>query len=87
MKGGEILDNHAVYGGGFYNDTGAALLITGGTVSRNSSDAGGGIYNAEQSSVTLSSTGDFGGEGTNTAALYAPGIYNSGELRLSLIHI
>lgn len=81
MKGGEILDNHAVYGGGFYNDTGAALLITGGTVSRNSSDAGGGIYNAEQSSVTLSSTGDFGGEGTNTAALYAPGIYNSGELR------
>lgn len=81
MNGGEILDNHAVYGGGFYNDAGASLLLTGGTVSRNSSDAGGGIYNSEQSSVTLSSDGDFGGEGTNTAVLYAPGIYNSGELR------
>ena len=81
MSGGSVLDNHAVYGGGFYNDPGAGLLLTGGTVSRNSADAGGGIYNSEQSAATLSSTWDLGGEGTNDAVLYAPGIYNSGDLR------
>lgn len=80
MCGGSVLDNHAVYGGGFYNDTGAGLLLTGGTVSRNSADAGGGVYNSEQSSAILSSAWDLGGEGTNDAALYAPGIYNSGGL-------
>ncbi|MCD7966655.1 MAG: hypothetical protein LUG90_12960 [Clostridiaceae bacterium] len=81
MSGGSVLDNHAFYGGGFYNDAGAGLLLTGGTVSRNSAEAGGGIYNSEQSCATLSSAGDLGGEGDNDAALYAPGIYNSGDLR------
>ena len=80
MSGGSILDNQATYGGGLYSNTGAVLLLTGGTVSGNGSDMGGAIYNAAQSSATLSSSINLGGDGANTATLYAPGIYNEGNL-------
>lgn len=79
MSGGSIMDNQAVYGGGFYNDTDAVLLLTGGMVSRNHANVGGGVYNAVQSAATLSSSVVFGGNGANTASLYAPGIYNEGN--------
>lgn len=75
ILGGIITQNSGNIGGGIYNDDGAVLTISGGTISENSYY---GIYNASGATCNLT-----GGTITNNGSSGNGGIYNLGTLNIS----
>lgn len=75
ILGGIITQNSGNVGGGIYNDDGAVLTISGGTISENSYY---GIYNAFGATCNIT-----GGTITNNGSSGNGGIYNLGTLNIS----
>jgi hypothetical protein len=76
IERGQIIANHADYGGGVYHDTDGSpgvLTLINTTVSGNGAEDGGGMYNADGTTVlthttVVSNTNDTGGRGIGAAS-------------------
>lgn len=77
FQGGAIHDNQTTgVGGGIYNTAGNRMEIHGTSIYGNQAGIGGAVYNQNGASVRLYDSASVGRPVPNTAALYAPGIYN-----------